>query len=127
MPMTGRNTGFRRDYKTIQKPKKELMMPSLKKSKVKSSWCDLPAGLTVAVLALILLFYSGGMAEASTVSIKLTTDALGLGSSRLNYDGSGDVDKPGFFTSLTIGEGSVLQIQTDGLAGPGTLINPLFV
>jgi len=33
----------------------------------------------------------------------------------------------GFITSPTTGEGSILTIQTDGLAGPGTMANPLFV
>jgi hypothetical protein len=49
----------------------ELMMPSLKKSKVKSSRRGLPAGLTIAVLALMLLLGPAGAAQASTVSIKL--------------------------------------------------------
>jgi len=102
-------------------------MPSMKKSKVKDALLDLPAGLTVAVLVLFLLFSPNGMVEASTVSIKLTSQGLGLGTSNINHGNIVDPDVPGFYTSGNTGEGSVLQIQTDGLAGPGTIINPLFV
>lgn len=38
-----------------------------------------------------------------------------------------DPDMSGFFTSSTTGQGSVLNIQTDGLAGPGTATDPLLV
>lgn len=104
-------------------------MPSLKKSKVKSLRRGLPAGLTIAVLALMLLLGPAGAADASTVSIKLTTNALGLGTSEIN-NGRDPVpvteDKVGFYTSDTIGEGSVLQIQLNEKAGPG-IISPLLV
>ncbi len=46
-------------------------MPSLKKSKVKSFGRGLPVGLTIAVLALMLLLGPAGVAQASTVFIKL--------------------------------------------------------
>lgn len=80
----------------------------------------------MAVLALAVLLSGAGWAQAVPISIKLTTDALGLGSSDINRGGTVDPDMPGFITSPTTGEGSILYIQTDGLAGPGTA-NPLFV
>ena len=81
----------------------------------------------VVVLALAVLLGGAGHAQAVLISIKLTADALGLGSSDINKEGTVDPDMPGFITSPTTGEGSILSIQTDGLAGPGTAANPLFV
>ncbi|MBW2062186.1 MAG: hypothetical protein JRI95_11585 [Deltaproteobacteria bacterium] len=102
-------------------------MLSIKKLNVKGTSFYLPAGFTVAVLALMLLLGPVGMVEASPISIKLTTDALGLGTTKLNHDKVVAADVSGFYTSGTTGEGSVLLIQTDGLAGPGTITDPLFV
>jgi hypothetical protein len=81
----------------------------------------------VAVLALAVLLIGAGWAQAIPVSVKLTADTLGLGSSDINRGGTVDPDMPGFITSPTTGEGSILTIQTDGLADPGTVANPLFV
>ena len=81
----------------------------------------------LAVLVLAVILGGAGWAQAVPVSVKLTTDALGLGSSDINRGGTVDPDMSGFFTSTTTGEGSILTIQTDGLAGPGTAANPLFV
>ncbi len=61
------------------------------------------------------------------VSIKLTSNALGLGNSDLNRGRKVDLDMPGFVTSPTSGEGSILNIQSDGQAGTGTVSNPLLV
>ena len=61
------------------------------------------------------------------LGIKLTAQGLGLGSSDINRHGTVDPDMPGLYTSPTTGQGSVLTIQTDGLAGPGTAANPLLV
>ncbi len=44
-------------------------MPSLKKSKVKSSWWDLPAGFTVAAVALLALLLMSGSATASSITL----------------------------------------------------------
>jgi len=81
----------------------------------------------VVVLALAVLLGGAGHAQAVLISIKLTTDALGLGSSDINKGGTVDPDMPGFITSPTTGEGSFLYIQTDGKAGTGTTANPLWV
>jgi len=81
----------------------------------------------LAVLVLAVILGGAGWAQAVPVSVKLTADALGLGSSDINKGGTVDPDMPGFITSPTTGEGSILTIQTDGLAGPGTVANPLFV
>lgn len=86
--------------------------------------------LKMAKLAAILwvLVVLGGLpAQADMVSIKLTSDALGLGTSDINKDNTVDPDVPGFITSTTTGLGSILSIQTDGLAGTGTVANPLLV
>lgn len=81
----------------------------------------------VAVLALAVLLSGAGQAHAVPVSVKLTSDALGLGSSDINKGNTVDPDMPGFITSPTTGEGSILSIQTNGLAGTGTLAYPLVV
>ncbi len=63
-------------------------MPSVKKSKVKSSWRDLPAGLTVAVLALLALLLMSGSATASSI----TLDGMFDGSGSLLYSSSRTVE-----------------------------------
>ena len=77
--------------------------------------------------ALAALLGGTGLVQAAPISIKLTAEALGLGNSDINKGKTVDPDIPGFFTSSTLGEGSVLNIQTDGLAGPGTLTDPLLL
>jgi len=71
----------------------------------------------------------GSHANAAVTSITLTTDALGLGSTDINYAKNGSAvedDRPGkLVTSSVQNIGSVLTIQTDNLAGPGTLTEPL--
>ena len=70
-------------------------------------------------------------AIADTITIELTTDALGLGSTEINYAGNDsavEADRPGkLVTSTTANVGSVLAIQTNALAGPGDMVNPLLV
>jgi len=78
----------------------------------------------VAVAAVLLAPLS---VKADIVSVKLTAEGLGLGTSDINGGKTVDPDVTGFFTSSTTGEGSVLQVQADGLAGPGTVANPLLV
>jgi hypothetical protein len=81
---------------------------------------------SIAVLALSLLVSS--VASASIVSVKLTTNALGLGSSDLNGGMTVDPDIAGkFITSPTTGQGSFLYVQRSGLAGSGTGLDPLLV
>lgn len=58
----------------------------------------------LAVLALAVLLGGAGWAHAVPVSIKLTSGALGLGSSDINRGGTVDPDMPGFFTSTTTGQ-----------------------
>jgi len=78
-------------------------------------------------IVLILVLMAQLRANAAVVSVKLTANALGLGSDNLNSGGTVDPDVPGLYTSPTTGEGSVLQVQVDGLAGPGSALNPLLV
>lgn len=85
------------------------------------------------ILTFMLLVICGGQAAvlAMPVSVKLTSDALGLGSGDINdcKDGQSiDADIAGKLeTSSVTGQGSFLYIQQDGLAGSGTQTNPLFV
>ena len=81
----------------------------------------------VVMTAVVLFLGVVNLAQGVPVSIKLTADALGLGSSDLNAGSVVDPDQSGFITSPTTGEGSILWVQTDGLAGPGTAMNPLLV
>lgn len=84
--------------------------------------------ILLTVLALAVLLGGAGEAQAGLISIKLTSDALGLGSSDINKGKTVDIDVlDKLITSPNTGEGSILTIQTDGLAGPGTVANPLFV
>jgi len=87
------------------------------------------AGTLVTVLASALLLIGAGWAQAAPISIKLTSDALGLGSSDINKGKETvDPDMPGkLITSPTTGEGSILTIQKSGLAGSGTGSDPLWV
>jgi len=64
---------------------------------------------------------------AVPISIKFTSDALGFGNSDINKGKTVDPDMPGFFTSPAIGQGSFLNVQTNGLAGPGTVTDPLLL
>jgi hypothetical protein len=85
------------------------------------------ARVFVLLTALAVLLVVTGPVQAVPISIKLTAEGLGLGNSDINKGKKVDPDISGFFTSSTPGEGSVLNIQTDGLAGPGTLTDPLLL
>lgn len=80
----------------------------------------LASGFTVAL---------SGSADAAITSILLTSADLGLGGSAINSDKNGtaiDDDVAGkLVTSTDQNVGSVLSIQTDNLAGPGTALAPL--
>jgi len=70
----------------------------------------------------------GAPALADVVSVKLTTDALGLGNSPVNGGHEVDPDVTGkIITSAVTGQGSILTIQGSGLAGPGTGLDPLML
>lgn len=78
-----------------------------------------------AVVGLLFVIVSG-MAVGASTSITLTSDALGLGSSNINYDHNGDpveADRAGLYTSLDNNVGSVLTIRQDGTAGVGVAGN----
>lgn len=87
----------------------------------------------VVVVALVAAFTVIGQAAATAapISVKLTSDALGLGSADINdgHDGDPvDADFPGkFVTSPVTGEGSILYVQESNAAGSGTALDPLFV
>ena len=76
----------------------------------------------VATLAMVVLLCAAGGAQAIPVSIKLTSDALGLGNSDINKGKTVAPDVPGFITSPTTGQGSILTVQSDGKAGIGTTV-----
>ena len=79
------------------------------------------------IIAIVLSISLTSNTTASLMSVKLTSDSLGLGNSDINTGKTVDPDVPGLFTSPTVGQGSILQIQTDSLAGSGTESNPLLV
>ncbi len=84
----------------------------------------------VATATVVLLAVAGQASAVSVVpvSVKLTTDALGLGSADLNGGSKVDPDIAGkLLTSPTVGEGSFLYIQRSGLAGSGTVLDPLLL
>ena len=76
----------------------------------------------VATLAMVVLLCAAGGAQAVPVSIKLTSDALGLGNSDINKGKTVAPDVPGFITSPTAEQGSILTVQSDGKAGIGTTV-----
>jgi len=81
----------------------------------------------ISALALAVIM-SGPVIAGEIVSVKFTTDALGLGSSALNSGHEVDPDIAGsFITSPTTSLGSILSIQQSGLAGSGTASDPLMM
>lgn len=77
---------------------------------------------------LSILIVSGMASAAATIT--LTTDALGLGGTDINYGKNGtavEADRTGLFMSYDNNVGSVLTIQADGTAGAGSIANPLLV
>lgn len=66
----------------------------------------------------MLALVGAAQLRADVVTIKFTTDALGLGSTDLNGGGTVDPDIAGkFITSPVTGQGSILYVQKDGVAG----------
>ncbi|MGQ0627453.1 MAG: hypothetical protein ACT4PL_05050 [Phycisphaerales bacterium] len=79
-------------------------------------------------LSILALAGSAAVAQSVPVSVKLTTNALGLGTADLNDGNTAIADIPGkFITSATTGEGSRLFIQRSGVAGSGTGLDPHMV
>jgi len=88
-------------------------------------------GLVVVLSSLAILGLSVGTVHADTVGIILNTNALGIGTTDYNAGGDGtaaSADQPGkIITSTTAGQGSILTIQKSGIAGSGTVADPLLV
>lgn len=82
--------------------------------------------MKMAALAAVIGVF--GAAQAQLVSVKFTTNALGLGTDDINEDSVVDADQAGkLITSATTGEGSKMWIQVNGVAGPGTMIHQLLM
>ncbi|NIA21706.1 MAG: PEP-CTERM sorting domain-containing protein [Anaerolineaceae bacterium] len=80
------------------------------------------------ILAAAVFLALAAPALADVVSVKLTTDALGLGSSPINGGHQVDPDMAGkIITSPVTGQGSILAVQRSGLAGSGTALDPLMM
>lgn len=82
-----------------------------------------------SLVAAISLIVSASAAFAQIpVSVKLTTEALGLGNADINAASVVSADIPGkIVTSPIIGQASILTIQRSGVAGPGTIFDKLLV
>ncbi len=89
----------------------------------------------IARILLVSIFFFGlancTFVAATTVSIELTSDALGLGSVSINHAKNGsavEADRAGQLVTSTVANvGSELYIQTDNIAGQGDASNPLLV
>ena len=82
--------------------------------------------LLVGLVGVVSILGFSGYAEAEIISIALTAGELGFSDSNINEGDTVDGDKDGLITSPTTGEGSILTIQKNGDAGPGT-VSPLLV
>jgi hypothetical protein len=83
---------------------------------------------TMLVVLVCMAMVPGVAAQAGVISVKLTTDALGLGSTEVNKNKVVDPDVCGkIWTSTNVGEGSILNVQQTGLAGSGVAGDPLLV
>lgn len=86
----------------------------------------MPGKRSTIVRAALVTALLAGSTAAQVVSIKLTTDALGLGSSKYNDGSVVDADVAGkIVTSPVTGQGTILTVQKSGIAGPGTAADPL--
>jgi len=93
-----------------------------------------PIGNFLKSLAIATALIGAAPFHASAVSIRLESGALGLASNvYINWEKDGnpaDPNQPGKLSidgAIGSGVGSSLWVQTNGLAGQGTLLNPLFV
>jgi len=73
-----------------------------------------------------------GSFNSTDVSINFNSTALGLGAGPINDGGDGsavvDADVPGLVTgAVGSGIGSVLSVQESGVAGPGSVLDPLIL
>jgi len=86
-----------------------------------------------ALAAAAFIASSLNASAVSTVNIRLEAGALGnigAGNTNTTINGGGTLQSDianKLVTSTTTGQGSILTIQTDGKAGPGTVAAPLFV
>jgi hypothetical protein len=84
--------------------------------------------LRTLVLAAAVAAASVTSSFGAPVSIKLNTTALGLGIGNVDYNGGMSVDPDiagKIITSATTGVGSILTVQKSGVAGPGSVADPL--
>lgn len=89
------------------------------------------SGILTFMLLVICSIHATAFGTLVPVSVKFTSEALGLGSGNINdgEDGASvDADFTGRFeTSTVTGQGSVLYVQDDGLAGSGSQSSHLFL
>jgi len=89
------------------------------------------SGVLTFMLLVICGIQTTAFGTLVPVSVKFTSEALGLGSGNINDGKDGvsvDADLTGRFeTSTVTGQGSVLYVQDDGLAGSGSASSPLFL
>lgn len=80
----------------------------------------------IAKILCVLIVLGSLPAQAGPTFIELTSDALGLGSDKINYTGNGnpvEADRPGkLITSTANNIGSVLYIQSNNIAGQSDLL-----
>ncbi len=79
-----------------------------------------------------VMLYLAAAAIAAPINISFTGDGLfGAGTGKVNRDGNGsavEADRPGqLVTSTAANVGSILTIQSNGVAGPGDAVNPLLM
>ncbi|MCF7956718.1 MAG: hypothetical protein K9M75_13025, partial [Phycisphaerae bacterium] len=89
------------------------------------------SGVLTFMLLVICGIQTTAFGTLVPVSVKFTSEALGLGSDDINDGKDGqsvDADFAGrFVTSTVTGQGSILYIQQNGLAGSGSESSPLFL
>ncbi len=83
--------------------------------------------LTALVVPAFILSVSGTV-SAAVLNVKFTSQALGLGSSEINEGTTVESNIAGkLITSSVTGFGSTLFVQRSGLAGSGTISDPLLL
>ena len=89
------------------------------------------SGVLTFMLLVICGIQTTAFGALVPVSVKFTSEALGLGSGNINDGKDGkslDADFTGrFVTSTVTGQGSILYVQDDGFAGSGSASSPLFL
>lgn len=83
--------------------------------------------LTALVVPAFILSVSGTV-SAAVLNVKFTADALGLGNSEINEGSTVEANIAGkLITSSVTGYGSTLFVQRSGIAGSGTIADPLLL